>query len=239
MAYFLETMSIICCTISLLSFQKSTGQEKQKSENNTAYVIKTEKAPIIDGTLDELWKASKVHQIDNLIDGQVTNNENLNAEWRALWTSTHLYLFVTVVDDKKLMDSPGHSYLDDQIELFITADNKKPKSYFEPPTTNTFAYENPRNEKSFESHKGKVNHIETKAETPTGWTLEIAIPFSDWNIEPGNGYKIGIDVQVNDDDDPTDQGKRDAKISWNSLTDVDGGVAFNPRLQGTAIFIDE
>lgn len=209
------------------------------NEHNIATIIRTEIPPIIDGEMDNIWESSSTNLIDNIIEGIVSDSQDLSAKWSGLWSDTHLYIFVTVTDDKKLMDSPPeHSYFDDQIEIFITTDNKKPKDYWNPKNNNTYAFENPRGGSSKESHKSSVGHIYGQKETYTGWTLELAIPFKDWGINPKEGHKIGIDIQVNDDDisDKKNSDARDAKISWNSLTDDKGGVAFNPLLQGTAIF---
>lgn len=206
-------------------------------ERNVAMIKKIDTPPLIDGELDDIWDAASINPIDNTTGGYICSPQDLSAHWKGLWTSTHLYIFVTVTDDTKYMDSPGHRYKDDQIEVFVTSDNKKPIDYWNPKNSNTFAYENPRGEPSEESHKKSEGHVSGQKETPTGWTFELAIPFSDWGIAPTEGHQIGIDVQVNDDDGPNEgeTDKRDAKISWNSLSDVDGGVAFNPLMQGTAI----
>lgn len=230
-------MKKIICLIVLLALSCASNHE-QLHENNFGAIVKVENGPIIDGQLDTIWEKSQVHHIDNLIDGESSGDKDLSGSWKALWTPTHMYLFIEVTDDKMLMDSPGHEYFDDQVEIFLTSDNKKPEDYWNPPNTNTFAYENPRDAASFENHKKKSGHEEVKLETETGWVMEICIPFTDLNIEPAVGDSIGIGVQVNDDDEGDDDGARDAKIAWNSLTDVDGGVAFNPLLQGTAVFVD-
>ena len=229
---------LITFCIYLSSVLNLQAQTPQPHENNFGEISSIEKAPKIDGKLDNCWNDIKAHKIDNLIGGESSGDTDISASWRGLWTSTHMFLFVEVIDDIKLMDSPGHEYRDDQIEIFITADNKKPADYFNPKTTNTFAYENPRDANSFEGHKRSRGHMDSKLETETGWILEISIPFADLNIAPVIGDSIGIDIQVNDDDNGNDEGARDAKLAWNSLTDVNGGVSSNPLLQGTAVFID-
>lgn len=234
----LNVLLIITLCFAVVSFPEIHAQETQQHENNIGKIVRAQKAPVIDGRVEKVWKTAQVHKIDNLIDGKSSGDKDISGTWKALWTSTHMFLLIEVTDDKKLMDSPKHGYLDDQIEIFLTSDNKKPANYWNPPNNNTFAYENPRDAASFENHKKKKGHVEQKMETKTGWQMEISIPFSDLNITPQAGDSIGIDIQVNDDDVGNDDGARDAKIAWNSLTDVKGGVAFNPLLQGTAVFVD-
>ncbi len=194
-------------------------------------------APKIDGVMDDIWETSYIHHIDNLTDGVVTDTNDLSGNWRALWTPTHLFLFVTVRDDVKIInDSKGHAYLDDQIEVFVTSDNKKPEDYFKPPTTNTFCYENPRAGGSVESHKKTKGFQAKVVDTDIGWNLELSIPFTDWKISPKLNDSMGIDVQINDDDTG---GDRDGKLSWNSMSDAGGGSAWHPRNQGTAVFVEQ
>lgn len=220
----------------LTIFSCTTDQDRQH-ENNIGAIVSAAQAPVVDGQLDAIWDNAQAHPIDNLIDGASSGDQDLSASWKALWTPTHLFFFIEVTDDQKLMDSPDHPYFDDQIEIFLTSDNRKPADYWNPPNTNTFAYENPRDAPSFENHKKKSGQVDAKLETATGWVMEMSIPFTDLNITPALGDSIGLDIQVNDDDEGNDEGARDAKIAWNSLTDVDGGVAFNSLLQGTAVFV--
>jgi len=230
-------LTVIALSLTTLIFAQKENSHMQ--ERNVASIKKIASPIEVDGELDDMWSLATINLINNTTGGFICDPQDLSANWKGLWTTTHLYLFVTVTDDKKLMDSPGHRYRDDQIEVFVTSDNQKPNDYWTPKNNNTFAYENPRGEASRESHKGLKGHVSGQKETPTGWTFELAIPFTDWGIDPKEGYKIGIDVQVNDDDEQNEgeeKYKRDAKISWNSLSDVDGGVAFNPLMQGTAVF---
>jgi hypothetical protein len=52
--------------------------------------------------------------------------------------------------------------------------------------------------------------------TDKGYRLEIAFPWSTLGTTPSAGAKIGLDVQVNDNQG---NGKRDAKISWHDEED--------------------
>lgn len=231
--------SVVTCislsTLCAITFPKNVfAQTDFSGENNKGQIVKTETLPTPDGQMEAIWDRAVKHPIDNSVDPNKPSDEaDALGYWKALWTPTHLYLFVSVQDDKKMSDSPGHSYQDDQIELFVTSDNNKPASYFSPRTTNTFAYENPRVGPSIETHKGTKGFKAGYAEVTGGWNFEISIPFSDWKINPKSGDWLGMEVQINDDDDG---GQRDHKLSWNSLKD---GAAFNPRMQGSSQFVND
>jgi hypothetical protein len=210
---------------------RSHDSDGFRHESNLATLTKIMDGPAIDGVEDDVWRQGAWNPIDNLISGKLDGPADGGGEWKGLWTSTHFYLFVRVRDDKKLMDSPGHSYRDDQIELFITSDDRKPPSYFRPRNTNTFAYENPRGGPTTETHKKTTGYRSAYAEVAGGWTLELAVPFSDWGISPSAGHRIGIDMNINDDDEAGDDGKNDAQIGWNGRVCC---VGADPTLQGSA-----
>jgi hypothetical protein len=177
-----------------------------RHEGNLTRLVQIGEAPTIDGLEDPVWQVGDWNPIDNLIKGKVDAPSDSGGEWKGLWTATHFFLFVRVRDDKELREGPGHSYLDDQIELFITGDDRKPASYFKPKATNTFAYEDPRGGPTTETHKETTGLRSAYAESESGWTLELAVPFS---------------------------GKNHAQTGWNGRVCC---VGADPRLQGSARF---
>ena len=52
--------------------------------------------------------------------------------------------------------------------------------------------------------------------TDRGYTLETAIPWRTLGVKPVAGHMIGIDVQINDDDNGKE---RDGKLAWHSKND--------------------
>jgi hypothetical protein len=68
--------------------------------------------------------------------------------------------------------------------------------------------------------------------TETGYRFEIALP---WQTirggSPAAGYRFGIDVMIDDDDDG---GNRQAQLAWR----LTGGTAHNPSLWGTAVLAE-
>src|SRR3712207_6729345 len=142
----LRLSPVLVCALSA----PALAQDAPRQEDNKGQIVKVAKLPTVDGKPDAVWDHAPWHPIDNQIGGAISSPADCSGEWKGIWTPTHVAFFVRVKDEAKVNDSPGHTYEDDQIELFVTSDNKKPESYFKPKTTNTFAYENPRGGPSIE-----------------------------------------------------------------------------------------
>ena len=172
--------------------------------------------------------------IGKVIQGTVANHRDLTGRWRANWDDNNLYIWVGVVDENHLSDSKEY-WQDDSIEIYIDADASRGDSYDK---YNDFhlGFSLGKNKINFggSTPNDKLNSIKFHTrKLPTGYQLEVAIPWSTLNIIPKPEHTLGFDVQINDDDNGN---ARDAKMSWNASIDQ---AWKNPEIFGQLILRDD
>ena len=180
-------------------------------------VLRTDLAPVIDGTIDPVWSGANQYPIQNVIIGSAVPAADLSASYRALYDATNLYLLVTVSDETLINDSGTSWYFDDGVELFVDGDHSQGASY----DANDFQFGVRWSDGNTiiagaNSAPVPTGAVASLASAPGGYRLEMRLPLSGLSINPTAGYQFGLEVQVNDDDDG---GDRDTKISWHSLDD--------------------
>ena len=175
--------------------------------------------PVIDGVIDAGWVSTDEQNIDRRILGNISNPQDLSAEWKATWDDTHLYLLVTV-HDEDLRNNSSNWWDDDSVEIFIDADASRGTSY---DGVNDFQFGFRWNDATL--HYGPNSATLTDdsvvvfdmVATADGYVLEARIPWADLGVTPAPGDDIGIEVQINDDDGG---GLRDASIAWNGVSNA-------------------
>jgi chitodextrinase len=169
-------------------------------------------APVIDGTKEASWTGT-TYSIDNLTAGAVSGSSDLSGNWTASWDDANLYLFVNITDDAIRVDGPNW-YDDDRIEIFIDAEGNRGGTY----GTKDYQYFiRPGETTISETKLNAITNVQLANITVTGgYRLELKIPFSTLGITPVSLNKLGIDVQLGDDDDG---GSADGKLAWYSLDD--------------------
>ena len=195
-----------------------------------ATIPQTSSPPDLLGTIGAEWVGERYPVAVNLAGA--VGDSDLSGNWTALWDEDNLYLAVKVTDDAKVNDSEN-AWEDDSVEVYIDSGNDKASAY----DGNDFQYVFGVNGASdqdvsvVEVSKGAVSGVEydfTK-NSVGGYELELKIP---WNTLQASGVAadklIGIDVQLNDDDDG---GDRDAQKSWQAATNT---AWQNPQVFGTA-----
>ncbi|MEE9302493.1 MAG: sugar-binding protein [Thiotrichaceae bacterium] len=153
----------------------------------------------------------------NVVSGNIQDSRDLAANWQAHWDRQHLHIRVDVEDDHFIKDSKV-PWGDDSIEIFIDADGSKHSSY-DKKNDFQFMYRwkdyniaMGHNSPQRNMRGVKQNIIKTQK----GYVLETSIPWKLLGIHPSSGHRIGIDVQINDDDDGS---SRDGKLAWNAQDD--------------------
>jgi len=196
---------------------------KVKTLEFDALIPFTELAPIIDGTKELSWTGSD-YNVGNLVTGSISNIDDLNATWTAVYDNANLYFFVDVKDDTIIVNGPEW-YLDDRIEIFIDADGDRSTAF----TDRDYQYYiRPGATKFTETHKNAIaNIVLSNVTVDGGYRLEAKIPFATLGIIPESGWKLGIDVIVADDDG----GNEDAILVWNNNN---GSTWTSPTLFGMA-----
>jgi fibronectin type 3 domain-containing protein len=182
-------------------------------------------APVIDGTVDTVWSTANTVAVAN-ISGTVSSTADLSANWRALWDASYLYLLVETTDDIRTVDSGTALFNDDAVELFLDADNSNGPSY----GGNDFQFLFSADGTTFQEskHNATAGVSFARVNGPGGsYTMEIRIPWTTLTVAPAANNLLGIDVQVDDDDDG---GARDGLRQW---SDTGNQVWSNPSLMGT------
>lgn len=185
----------------------------------------------IDGAIDDLWNEAAVSPIDRTVDDVPAPDDasDLQAQWRAAWDDTNLYILIEVTDDVvNDNNESGDAYgvNDDSPEVYLDVDNAGNTSSESGPA-NCF-YDDNDVQLIFEdgiTYLGYCNDSDatggndvpgiTVAEVSTanGYRVEASIPWTAvGNVTPVAGDVIGIDVHINDDDDGSG---RDHKLTWN------------------------
>jgi len=181
--------------------------------------------PVIDGNLDTAWANAFVNNIGNPIAGTVSSTSDLSGNWRGIWDSQNLYLFVDVTDDIKFNDSIAQWWEDDLVEIYIDANNSKNTNY---DGVDDYQYVFRWNDPAvLETKLSRIAGVTfARVDTTTGYQLEIRFPWSTLGQTPEAGNVIGLEVMLNDDDDG---GSRERKLAWHGTSDT---AWQNPSLFG-------
>ncbi len=179
-------------------------------------IVRTSRAPEIDGKADDLWANVESNRIANVAYSPASDETDFSAGFKAIYDSQALYLLVDVTDSKLVNDS-DEFWLDDTVEVFLDADNSKSTTYGDNDYQYYFSWD------SSAPSMGETKHDKTAgvryafAKTDAGYRLEVKLPWSTLETDPKAASQIGLDVHVNDDDDG---GDRDTKLMWSTTDDI-------------------
>ncbi len=248
---FLLFISLIISVLFAIRMYKEAEEAEiaKLRQENPAIVVQTETVPVIDGKEDEIWNTARRYEITNVIpsDGsgesltRPTSSNDLSGNFRAMWDEDNLYLLVEVTDDTLVNDTSPNEWVivksgsnvlpwwfDDCVEVYIDADNSKDEQYDDGDAQYHFDWDR-KNPTMDRYNHGRTENIEfATVTTKNGYRVEIKFPWVTLGVKPVMGMIIGLDVQVNDDDNG---GERDSKISWHGKDDT---AWENPRVFGNA-----
>lgn len=156
----------------------------------------------IDGLLEEsFW------DISNVItpNGNSTNT----ASFGVLWDDTYLYVGVNVMD-ALLCTNKRQSYYDDGVEIYIDGNNQGTTfddydRLFVKPIRSYWIQE------MEERYEGVIHKY---IENANGYTMEFAIPWANFNVNPSVGMDIGFNMIINDDQYPNNQHNVPQRSYW-------------------------
>lgn len=180
-------------------------------------VEKATKATVkIDGEADSEWDKAVAIPLTIKLGASVTSDA------KVLWDDENLYVYATVKDPVLNKDS-GDAYQQDSLEVFIDENNAKTESYDDDDKQYRINYEN---EHSFNGKKCLEENVRSVAKvTGDGYVIEAAFKWTD--IQPKEGDRIGLELQINDADA---SGARIGTLSWNDET----GMGWSkPSVYGT------
>ena len=180
-----------------------------------------------------IFSRNSPHTLRNIISGNISGGRDLAASWQAHWDSRYLHLRVDVSDDNFIKDS-NTPWGDDSIEIFIDADGSRLASYDK---KNDFMFMYRWKDYGIglgkNSPRRNTGGIKQKmSKLHNGYVLETSIPWNVLGVRPMPGRSIGIDIQINDDDDGN---QRDGKLAWKAKEDNSWN---NPQLFGQLVLAD-
>lgn len=167
----------------------------------------TSESIIIDGQLDEWPGANSVSFTDD--SGRGTRDNTAKAY--ALWDDTYLYIAFQVEDTELAATETagdGKVWRDDAIELFLDTQNNESSA----PDADDYQFIVNLNGAVYDSKQGdstwnsalqsavKLAGTLNDSENDAGYTIELAIPWSDVGSKPEVGAMMGIDFAVEDED---------------------------------------
>jgi uncharacterized protein YjdB len=166
-------------------------------------------APVINQTIESVWSPAPIRNISNVTLGGMPGD--YSGRWRALYNNSNLFLLVEVNDANRFNDSGGSWWEDDVIEVFIDGNNSKGTTY---DGQNDFQLGFRWNDATIRVGGNSVNNtagiVFSEYATGSGYNLEVSIPWSTIGVTPAVGNAIGLDIQVDDDDNG---GVRDSQIA--------------------------
>ncbi|MCM3746596.1 fibronectin type III domain-containing protein [Paenibacillus pasadenensis] len=168
---------------------------------------KTLAAVTVDGALNEsMW--SMVKQANKAIIGSPDNT----AQFGVLWDNNYLYVGVEVADGN-LYNTSVLPYYDDSVEIYIDGNHNKGSAY----DSHDRQYVKGWNDSALWEQKGKTTGVlHGWAAKSGGYSVELAIPWSELGVTPSAGMTIGFDVAGND----TDNGSgRQSQLMWAGTND--------------------
>ena len=145
----------------------------------------------IDGQLDEsFWKITNKVSIN-------LGGSNNTARFGVLWDDNYLYVGVSVVD-KILYVNGRQGVFDDGIEIYIDGNYSKGIAVEQ----DDRRFVKPVNSYWIQEADGHIDGVLYKwLETNDGYSMEFAIPWSNFNVTPTATMDIGFNLVVNDEDD--------------------------------------
>ncbi|MCC5896263.1 MAG: endo-1,4-beta-xylanase [Alkalibacterium sp.] len=171
--------------------------------------------PQLGEEIDDIWSTAE----ELAIDRYQLAWQGANGTGRVLWDEENLYVMVNV-DDASIDTSSEFPWEQDSVEVFLEESFEQSSTYEE----GTGQYRvNAEGQETFGEMTDHTSIETVVTETPTGYTVQFAIPWV--NHTPQEGGRIGFDLQIND----AESGNRESVAVWNDLS----GQGFqNPSVFG-------
>jgi hypothetical protein len=146
--------------------------------------------------------------INNSVMKTIIGSPNNTIHYGVRWNSTYLYVGATVMDGNLFTDSPSLPWEDDALEVYIDGNNNKGATY------DAFDRQIVKAHNStslWVNNNNTTGIVHATASITGGYSVEIAIPWTNIGITPSSNLQIGFDVGNNDDDNG---GNRESQRMW-------------------------
>jgi len=209
-----------------LASEPRVPETAQPAVPESAIVIRRAPGPPrIDGEVDAVWGETRARPVRVAVVG-VPDGTGLAGDFRALYDDRGLYFLFTVTDDSPYSDS-SLPFEDDAVELYIDGGYERVPHYDRNDWQFVFGRDG-----TWWATAGQTDHhpeLEfASAETPTGYRVEVAVPWSGLGVQPAAGAAIGLEAHLDDDDDGDGV---DAVLAWHAA----GPSYENASLLGAAV----
>ena len=165
-------------------------------------IVMTNTAPTIDGNIDEMWSGITSQNIENIInDATVDGDEDFSGNFKVTWDAEYVYFLVTVVDDILVKDVDGldPKYFNyDGIEFYINGNNAFTNLYDGDDAQ--FSYNWEGDVHALAGNKTTDGILSGQKNTDNGYVMEVALPWSTFDVTAQENKFIGMDVMLFDND---------------------------------------
>jgi hypothetical protein len=178
---------------------------------------------VVDGVIDDVWSKAPEFEISTIVEPEkhapwsVENEADLSGYFKVLWDVKNLYVMGVISDDTLVYTDASH--IADKFNIYLDPENEK--NVLDPGLISVVATFGTDNAKSGRVQPGWGNppYYEYVMEpNDTGYVVEFLIPVdSIRNPVMSAGTMMGIDIMLNDVDDPV-AADRDLK-AWNTSYD--------------------
>ncbi|HWI57707.1 MAG TPA: sugar-binding protein, partial [Bacillota bacterium] len=172
------------------------------STNATVVARRVTSPILVDGDLP-----APTWNLDTLLAKPTIGTPNNTARFGVLWDSNYLYVGIQVLDSVLVKDSVNVSD-DDSVDIYIDGTHNQLTIY----DSNDRFFQKGWNNAALRESGGRLGGVRHAwANIPGGYNLELAIPWTNFNVTPAPDMTIGFDIANNDDDDG---GARNAQCVW-------------------------
>jgi hypothetical protein len=193
------------------------ASEAEQPDNGQAVAVRLTTPPTINADLSD-WPEGPTAVSSHVVhraDG-VTRSPSAQAIWRLGWDEGNLYVGTAVTDDIHVQTQQGNQiFRGDSLELQIETNPARnartlgpsnfqialsPGNFGDIPPS-AFRFQG-NNQGRMLDAAGGHNITVAARQTGDGYILEAAIPWSDLNLIPTPGMRLGLALNVNDNDTP-------------------------------------
>lgn len=211
---------LLLLSLSLLSIVACSTSPDELSESDTLPVPRlTRFTP--EGSDNEWNGQGLTVQLFANRFGVVPDSNDLSARFRLGWNNQGICLFM-VVNDNQFVENSKYPWMDDGIEIFLSAGQGNPDilHFFITP-----GFARP-DKKPYISVQAQGRHRSESPvvpepfirKTPAGYTMEILFPYPDSTVTPLEGSQFAMQVYVNDTD--TTGENLHKQLTWYYMADT-------------------
>ena len=229
------TQISIAIALSAMSLGVSATAQAHTPQQTTSLVAQiayTNAAPTIDGNVDGVWSLATAYAIQKISinngPSYPPSSSNISANFKGLYDATNLYLLIEVTDNIRSIDNSPSWWRDDSVEVLLDGNLSQGTRYDGVDDRQlglTFVGSNViAGTGNLPAPAGA--RLATANTTGASYRMEVALPLSVLRIPAQTGYRFGLEVAVNDDDDG---GEINYRLNWN---DTNAAGWQNPSVFG-------